>query len=233
MGRSTRGRRVGRSAKGCRRGRRARTRCLCLGRQYPGVPQYQGNQGAGGHPPGRAGCPLAQPGYSTGQPGSGGRLDAGVSRNLAWMIGPAIAGLLTVSGGGGWANAADAASFFMAAGCFGRMAPTEWRPRPRAPQACSANCGRGGITSVRSRGSGAFGVLNAAYQGIWQVTGPVIAPGTIGAECRALERLLSRGGSFDEFGSSSQYLSVSCRYRSWPRPLAPRRWPPPAGDCRQ
>src|SRR3979490_1841959 len=51
------------------------------------------------------------------------------TRNLARMIGPAAAGLLTVSIGGGWAIAADAVSFFLAAVCFGRVSLPARPPR--------------------------------------------------------------------------------------------------------
>lgn len=44
------------------------------------------------------------------------------TRNISRLVGPAAAGVLTVSVGGGWAIAADAASFLLAAVCFGRMA---------------------------------------------------------------------------------------------------------------
>jgi hypothetical protein len=108
------------------------------------------------------------------------------TRILARMIGPAAAGLLTVSVGGGWAIAADAASFLLAAVCFGRISlPT--RPPRAAGSPTMLSELRDGWTYFSSRPwiwsvTLAFAVLNAAYMGIWQILGPVIAVDTIGAE---------------------------------------------------
>lgn len=108
------------------------------------------------------------------------------ARNLARMIGPAAAGLLTVTIGGGWAIAADAASFFLAAVCFGRISLPGRPPRTAGSSTMRSELREGWsyfssqpwIWSVTL----AFAVLNAAYMGIWQILGPVIAVDTIGAE---------------------------------------------------
>jgi hypothetical protein len=102
------------------------------------------------------------------------------------MIGPAAAGLLTVSIGGGWAIAADAASFFLAAVCFGRISLPGRPPRAAGSSTMLSELREGWsyfssqpwIWSVTL----AFAVLNAVYMGIWQILGPVIAVDTIGAE---------------------------------------------------
>jgi MFS family permease len=107
------------------------------------------------------------------------------TRNLARMIGPAAAGLLTVSVGGGWAIAADAASFFLAAVCFGRVSIPSRPPRATGSSTMVGDL-REGWTYFSSNSwiwsvTLAFAVLNAAYMGIWQILGPVIALDTIGA----------------------------------------------------
>lgn len=108
------------------------------------------------------------------------------SRNLARMIGPAAAGFLTVSVGGGWAIAADSASFVVAAFCFGRMSLPA---RPTRAEASSSMLDelREGWSYFSSNAwiwsvTLAFAVLNAVYQGVWQILGPVIAADTIGPQ---------------------------------------------------
>jgi MFS family permease len=76
------------------------------------------------------------------------------ARNTALMAGPAAAGLLTVSVGGGWAIAVDAASFLLAAACFARISLPDRPRRTDGSRRCSPNCGRAGATSVPTRGSG-------------------------------------------------------------------------------
>ena len=108
------------------------------------------------------------------------------TRNLARMIGPAVAGVLTVSVGGGWAIAADAASFFLAAICFGRVS-LPGRPPRAAGSSTMVSELREGWSYFKSQPwvwsvTLAFAVLNAVYMGVWQILGPVIAVDTIGAE---------------------------------------------------
>lgn len=108
------------------------------------------------------------------------------ARNVTRMIGPSAAGLLTVSVGGGWAIAADAASFLLAALCFARIS---------LPDLPSRAGGRPAMLSELRHGWGyfssrpwiwsvtlAFAVLNTVYLGVWGILGPVIARHTIGAE---------------------------------------------------
>ncbi|MEU1302052.1 MFS transporter [Streptomyces shenzhenensis] len=107
-------------------------------------------------------------------------------RNATRIIGPTTAGLLTASVGGGWAIAADAASFLLAAAFFARMSLPDLPPRTG-----------GGLTTVGELREGwsyfssqpwiwtvtsAFAVFNAVNMGVWQILGPVIANDTIGAE---------------------------------------------------
>jgi MFS family permease len=105
--------------------------------------------------------------------------------NTARIIGPSLAGLLTVSVGGGWAIAADAASFFLAAVCFARIGLPEPPPRAQNAPAMLAEL-REGWDYFRSRRwiwsvTLAFAVFNATNVGFWQVLGPVTANHTIGA----------------------------------------------------
>ncbi|MFI5908520.1 MFS transporter [Dactylosporangium sp. NPDC051541] len=105
--------------------------------------------------------------------------------NLARILGPAGAGLLTASVGGGWAIAADAVSFLLAAACFARIAMPE--PPKRAGDAPTMLSDlREGWTYFASQPwiwsvTLAFAVFNATDRGVWQVLGPVIAFHTIGA----------------------------------------------------
>lgn len=106
-------------------------------------------------------------------------------RNITRIVGPAAAGLLTASVGGGWAIAADAASFLLAAAFFARIslpgppARTRGGPAMRTElrQGWRYFSGQPWIWTVTL----AFAVFNATNLGIWQILGPVIASGTIGA----------------------------------------------------
>ncbi|GHJ47041.1 MFS transporter [Catellatospora sp. TT07R-123] len=106
--------------------------------------------------------------------------------NTARIAGPTAAGLLTTSVGGGWAIAADAASFLLAAACFGRMSLPDLPPRAEDGPTMLRDM-REGWTYFRSQPwiwavTLAFAVFNATNMGFWQILGPVIAHDTIGAE---------------------------------------------------
>lgn len=108
------------------------------------------------------------------------------SRNLTRLVGPGVAGLLTVAVGGGWAIAGDAASFLLAATCFARMSLPE-RTAGGTRNASMMDDLRQGWEYFSARSwmwsvTVAFAVLNAVYTGVWQILGPVIAAGTIGAD---------------------------------------------------
>ncbi|WP_345579502.1 MFS transporter [Nonomuraea rosea] len=108
------------------------------------------------------------------------------ARNLTLMAGPTVAGLLTVSVGGGWAIAADAASFLLAAVCFARISLPDLPRRTKGGPTMFGELRQGWsyfssnpwIWSVTL----AFAVFNAVYMGVWQILGPMIARDTIGAE---------------------------------------------------
>lgn len=107
------------------------------------------------------------------------------ARNTAQLLGPTAAGLLTVSVGGGWAIAADAASFLIAAACFAQMSLPELPPRGDSGPTMLEELRQGwGYFSARSwiwSVTLAFAVLNATNMAVWQILGPVIAVHTIGA----------------------------------------------------
>ena len=106
--------------------------------------------------------------------------------NTARIIGPSLAGLLTASVGGGWAIAADSASFLLAAACFARISLP--KPPPRAQDAPTMLTDlREGWGYFKSRPwiwpvTLAFAVFNATNLGFWQILGPVTANHTIGAQ---------------------------------------------------
>ncbi|MEV4349382.1 MFS transporter [Actinoplanes sp. NPDC049596] len=104
--------------------------------------------------------------------------------NTARLLGPSAAGLLTASVGGGWAIAADAAAFLIAAACFARISLPDLPPRAVGDPSLLSALSEGWayfrtqtwIWSVTL----AFAVFNATTMGFWQVLGPVITSETIG-----------------------------------------------------
>ena len=108
------------------------------------------------------------------------------ARNASRLLGPGAAGLLTVSVGGGWAIAADAVSFLLAAVCFARMSLPDLPTRAKGGPTMLVDLRQGwGYFSSRPwiwSVTLAFAVFNAVNMGVWQILGPVIAAGTIGAD---------------------------------------------------
>jgi MFS family permease len=106
--------------------------------------------------------------------------------NITRILGPTLAGLLTASVGGGWAIAADAASFLLAAACFAQMSlPDPPRYAKGTPTMLSDI--REGWTYFRSQSwiwsvTIAFAIFNATNLGFWQILGPAITNHTIGAK---------------------------------------------------
>jgi hypothetical protein len=104
------------------------------------------------------------------------------SRNATRVLGPAVAGVVVATVGGGWAIAADAAGFAVAAACMSRL-------RLPAP---AAGFGSGVLADVRA-GWHEFRALpwvmivvasftgsNFVLAGVWLVLGPTISRATIG-----------------------------------------------------
>jgi Transmembrane secretion effector len=118
------------------------------------------------------------------------------TRNASKVAGPAVAGLLVAGAGGGWAVAADAVAYFVAAACMSRL---------RLPAAVRA----AGSTMLRDlregwgtfcsltwvwTGSVALAVINFLQAGIWGVLGPVIAEDSFGAAAWGLVLSASAAG---------------------------------------
>lgn len=99
------------------------------------------------------------------------------SRNIAKVVGPTIAAVLTAAVGGGWAIAFDAVSFVIAAVCMTRL-----RLPATTPQAGGAHRSvladlREGWTAFRSLRwvvviNAVFAVTNIIWVGVWFVLGP-------------------------------------------------------------
>jgi hypothetical protein len=106
----------------------------------------------------------------------------GATRNATKVLGPAMAGLVVVGAGGGWAVAVDAASYLIAAACLARLR----LPAPvRAAGASAVRDLREGWSVFTSlswvwTASLAFGLINFLQAGAWGVLGPVLAENTIG-----------------------------------------------------
>jgi MFS family permease len=119
--------------------------------------------------------------------------------NAAKVLGPTAGGVLVSTAGGGWALAADSASFFVAA-VFFCFIPVQDRPARNRPNLFSEL--RQGWTSFRSSSwiwsmTAAFTVSGFLQMGAGQLLGPVLARGTFGAEgwgviisCRAAGQLI-------------------------------------------
>ncbi|MFE9424665.1 MFS transporter [Kitasatospora sp. NPDC006697] len=108
----------------------------------------------------------------------------GSTKNAISIFGPTVAGIAVATVGGGWAIAADAASYALAALCLARL---------RVPE-LPASGGRAGLPAQLREGwaefrartwvfasVAAFAVSNCFYVGIWVTLGPALAKGTIGA----------------------------------------------------
>lgn len=106
------------------------------------------------------------------------------SRSVAKIVGPAAAGLLAATVGGGWAIALDALSFLVAGICLARV-KTAAHPAvlPPSPLVYQMRAGwsyfirRPWIWSITA----AFTVMNPMQMGAWRVLGPIIALRSFGA----------------------------------------------------
>jgi MFS family permease len=102
------------------------------------------------------------------------------ARNIAKVVGPTAAGLVVAQAGGGWAIAADATSYALAALCLSRVR-VPGRPPPTGGLAAGLV---EGWQEFRSRNWVVIGVVAFAgvnlVVGSWIVLGPTIAAATIG-----------------------------------------------------
>ncbi|GAA4535308.1 MFS transporter [Amycolatopsis samaneae] len=106
----------------------------------------------------------------------------GSVRNATKILGPAAAGVLVATAGGGWAIAIDAVTYLLAAGCLARLRPSTAPPSTKDSPLADL---RAGWTEFRSRTwvwliVACFGVVNFLQVGIWRVLGPLIARDTVG-----------------------------------------------------
>ena len=120
------------------------------------------------------------------------------TRNATSMVGPALAGLLVVSFGSGWAIAVDALTYGVAAVCMGLLAVPAF---VRTDQTSMLHDLRVGWTEFRSREwvwviVAAFGVMNMIYAGLWLTLGPSIAQDTIGERSWGLALSAEAAGFF-------------------------------------
>jgi len=103
-------------------------------------------------------------------------------RSFSKIVGPAAAGVLVATIGGGWAIMLDACSCFLAAACFARL-----RLPAHPPSSDSfLNQMRAGWTYFIRQPwiwvlSAAFSVMNPIQMGAWRVLGPILAERTFGA----------------------------------------------------
>ncbi|NUW40195.1 MFS transporter [Nonomuraea rhodomycinica] len=107
----------------------------------------------------------------------------GSAKNAISILGPAVAGVIVTTAGGGWAIAIDAVSYLIAALCMARL-PLSGRPPTRGTTVLTDI--RDGWAEFRSLTwvcviVAAFSVTNCIYVGIWTVLGPTIAERSIGA----------------------------------------------------
>jgi MFS family permease len=103
------------------------------------------------------------------------------SRNAVRIIAPTVAGLLTATVGGGWALAADALSYLVAAALFLRL-PTSAAPAGRPMWRDLVH----GWVTFRSLHwvaltSVSFALVNALNVGPWNILGPLLVSGHDGA----------------------------------------------------
>lgn len=106
----------------------------------------------------------------------------GAARNATRILGPTAGAVIVATAGGGWAIAADAAAYLLAALCLARLDVDAPLP-PR---------GTGVLADLREGWAefraltwvwvvvASFGVTNVLRVGIWTVLGPLIARGGIG-----------------------------------------------------
>ncbi|PSR32828.1 MAG: MFS transporter [Sulfobacillus benefaciens] len=124
------------------------------------------------------------------------------SRSASRIVGPAVAGMLVATVGGGWGIAFDALSFFIAGACMVRVRIPS-HPKVSA-NSLIRQMGEGWEYFRHQRWiwsiTGAWAVMNAVQMGAWQVLGPIIAKHTFGSaswgltlSAKALGLLLASG----------------------------------------
>ncbi|UQA61792.1 MFS transporter [Polyangium aurulentum] len=107
----------------------------------------------------------------------------GSTKHAITILGPTAAGVIVVTIGGGWAIAADAATFLVAAFCMSRLSLPQQMARKARTVLTDI---REGWTEFRSitwvwAVVASLCATNCLRTGIWSVLGPTIAKQTIGA----------------------------------------------------
>ncbi len=105
------------------------------------------------------------------------------SRSVAKVVGPAAAGILVASVGGGWGIAVDALSFFGSALCMARVRIPS---HPAGPAGSVLRQMQEGWAYFRRRRwiwsvTGAWTLMNFLQMGAWRVLGPILAARSFGA----------------------------------------------------
>lgn len=105
------------------------------------------------------------------------------SRNTVRILGPVIASLLVATAGGGWALAADALTFWLAALAFTRIPGASRPPASGRPLWRDLADGWSVYTSMRwvVVMTVSFALINAFNVGPWNVLGPQVVTGRDGA----------------------------------------------------
>ena len=105
------------------------------------------------------------------------------ARSAGKIVGPAAAGILVATVGGGWGIALDALSFFIAAAFMARLRIPA-RPAPGATPKLGQQLREGWGYSYRQRPiflvTMSYAGINLANMGVWRVLGPIIAAATFG-----------------------------------------------------
>ncbi len=105
------------------------------------------------------------------------------ARSAAKIVGPAAAGLLVATVGGGWGIALDALSFFVAAAFMARVQIAA-RPPSAGVVSLRQQLREGWDYFRRQRAifvvTVAYAGINLANMGVWRVLGPIIAARTFG-----------------------------------------------------
>jgi MFS family permease len=105
------------------------------------------------------------------------------SRNTVRILGPMIASVLVATVGGGWALAADALSYLLAAAAFTRIPRVSRPPAARQPLWRDLVDGWATFRSMRwvVVMTVSFALVNAVNVGPWNVLGPQVVSGNDGA----------------------------------------------------
>jgi MFS family permease len=105
------------------------------------------------------------------------------SQNTARVLGPVLAGVLVTTVGGGWALAADAATYLLAAAAFTRIPGASRAPSANRPLWRDLADGWAVFRSMRwvVVMTVSFALVNAVGVGPWNVLGPQVVSGADGA----------------------------------------------------